>query len=80
MGPVFLAFDPMATASLCCPIRRVVVHVYPGSSKAASEPRLTLFFGRRGKPVLKPRLMPLRVAQAVALQLQARRVGTVSVL
>jgi hypothetical protein len=61
-------------------VARVVVHVYPGSSKAASEPRLTLFFGRRGKPVLKPRLMPLRVAQAVALQLQARRVGTVSVL
>ena len=45
-----------------------------------SEPRLTMFFGRRGKPMLKPRLMPLRVAQAVALQLQARRVGTVSVL
>ena len=59
---------------------RVVVHVYPGSSKAASEPRLKLLFGRRGKPVIKPRLMPLRVAQAVALQLQARRVGTVSVL
>ncbi len=39
-----------------------------------------MFIGRRGKPVLKPRLMPLQVAQAVALQLQARRVGTVSVL
>ena len=70
----------MATASLCCPIRLVLVHVYPGSSKAASQPRIPVFFGRRGLPVQKPRYMPLRKAQAVASQLQARRLGTVSVL
>jgi hypothetical protein len=70
----------MATASLCCPIRQVLVHVYPGPSKAAGEPRLTLHFGRRGRPVLKPRFLPLRTAQAVARQLQARHIGTVSVL
>ena len=79
-GPVFLAIHPMATASLCCPIRQVLVHVYPGSSKAASEPRITLYFGRRGRPVQKPRFMPLRRAHAVARQLQARHIGTVSVL
>ena len=70
----------MATASLCCPIRQVLVHVYPGSSKAAGIPRITLHIGRRGRPVQKPRYMPLRRAQAVARQLQARQVGTVSVL
>jgi hypothetical protein len=47
LGPVFLAIHPMASASLCCPIRQVVVHVYPGSTKVFSEPRLTLHLGRR---------------------------------
>jgi hypothetical protein len=59
----------------------VLVHVYPGTSKAASEPRLTLHFGRRrGRPVVKPRFLPLRTAPAVARQLAARHIGTVSVL
>lgn len=58
----------------------MLVHVYPGPSKAADEPRLTLRFGRRGRPVVKPRFMPLRKAQAVARQLSARHIGTVSVL
>lgn len=70
----------MASSAPCCPIRQVVVHVYPGASKAFAEPRLMVSFGRRGKPVLKPRLMPLRTAQSVARQLQASRIGTVSVL
>ncbi len=56
------------------------MHVYPGALKAASEPRITVDIGRRGRPVLKPRLMPLRTAQSIARQLQARRIGTVSVL
>ena len=58
----------------------MVVHVYPGALKAALEPRITVPIGRRGCPVLKPRLMPLRTAQSIARQLQARRIGTVSVL
>ena len=78
LGPLLLTSQH--PASLCCPIRQVLVHVYPGPSKAASEPRLTLHFGRRGRPVLKPRFLPLRTAQAVARQLQARHIGTVSVL
>jgi hypothetical protein len=70
----------MATASLCCPIRHVLVHGYPGISKAASEPRLVVHFGRRGRPVLKPRFLPLRTAQAIARQVAARHIGTVWVL
>ena len=61
--PVFLAIHPMASASLCCPIRRVVVLVPSGSSKPASSARLSLHFGSRGRAVQKPRLMPLRTAQ-----------------
>jgi hypothetical protein len=70
----------MASSSLCCPVRQVIVHVYPGGIKAASEPRITIHFGRRGRPVQKPRLIPLRTAMAIARRLQARHVGTVSVL
>ena len=78
--PVFLAIHPMASASLCCPIRRVVVLVPSGSSKPAASARLSLHFGSRGRSVQKPRLMPLRTAQAVARQLQARHIGLVAVL
>ena len=37
----------MASSALCCPIRQVLVHVYPSSSKAWSEPRVTVHVGRR---------------------------------
>ena len=70
----------MASSALCCPVRQVLVHVYPGSSKACSEPRITVHIGHRGKPVLKPRLMPQLTALSVARKLQARHIGTVSVL
>jgi hypothetical protein len=80
LGLVFLAIPPMATASLCCPIRRVLVLVRPSASQAASVSRLTLHYGRRGQPVQKPRLMPLLKAQAVARQLQGRHIGLVAVL
>lgn len=70
----------MATASLCCPIRRVVVLVPPSASQAATVSRLRLHFGRQGQAVQKPRYMPLRKAQAVARQLQARHIGLVAVL
>ena len=70
----------MASSALCCPVRQVLVHVYPGSSKACSEPRITVHIRHRGKPVLKPRLMPQLTALSVARKLQARHIGTVSVL
>ena len=58
----------MASSALCCPVRQVLVHVYPGSSKAWSEPRVTVHIGRRGRPVQKPRLMPLLTALSVGPQ------------
>jgi len=70
----------MASSALCCPVRQVLVHVYPGSSKTWSEPRVTVPIGRRGKPVQKPRLMPLLIALSVAAKPQAQNNGTVSVL
>ena len=70
----------MASSALCCPVRQVLVHVYPGRSKAWSEPRVTVHIGRRGRPVSKPRLMPLLTALSVARKLQAAQVGTVSVI
>jgi len=46
----------------------------------ARPARLSLHFGSRGRAVQKPRFMPLRTAQAVARQLQARHIGLVAVL
>ena len=54
VGTVFLAIHPMASASLCCPIRCVVVLVTSGSSKLSSSARLFLHFGRRGRAVQIP--------------------------
>jgi len=70
----------MASNSLCCPIRRVVVLVPSGYSKLAASAHRSLHFDSRGRAVQKPRLMPLRTAQAVARQLQARHIGLVAVL
>jgi hypothetical protein len=70
----------MASSAPCCPVRQVLVHVYPSSSKAFDQPRVTVHIGRRGRPVQKPRLMPLRTATAIARKLQASHIGTVSVL
>ena len=80
LEPVFLAFPPMASAPLSCPIRRVMVLVRPAASQAASVSRHRLYFGRQGQPVQKPRFMPVLKAQAVARKLQARHIGLVAVL
>jgi len=48
----------MASSFLCCEIRQLLVHVYPGGSKAPGPERITVFYGRRGCPVKKPRFMP----------------------
>ncbi len=42
--------------------------------------RITVFYGRRGRPVKKPRFIPAELAHQWARKLQARRIGTVSVL
>ena len=70
----------MASSALCCSVRQMLVHVYRGASKTFDQPRVTVHLGRRGRPVQKPRLMPLLTALSVARKLQATRIGTVSVL
>jgi len=77
---VSLAFLVMASSFPCCEIRQLLVHVYPGGSKAGAAERITVFYGRRGRPVKKPRFIPAALAHQWARKLQARRLGTVSVL
>jgi hypothetical protein len=78
--PVFLAIFSMASACLCCPIHHVVVLVPAGSSKSAASGRLSLHFGSRVRAIQKSCLMPMRTAQVVARQLQARHIGLAAVL
>jgi hypothetical protein len=70
----------MASPFLSCPIRQVLVHVYPGSSKGAGCFPVVVPIGRSGKPVQKPQFMPMRRAKAIALKLATAQVGTVSML
>ena len=74
-----LTFSGMASYP-SVPIRRLVVHSYPGGIKAADAERITVFTGRRGRPVMKPRFLPADLAHQLARRLQARGLGTVSVL
>ena len=75
-----LAFLVMASFSPRCEIRQLAVFVYPGGIKAFDAERITVFYGRRGKPVKKPRFIPAERAHFWARKLQARRLGTVAVL
>ena len=75
----------MASAFLCSPasveIRQLLVHVYPGGIKEPGAERLTVFYGRSGKPVKKPRFLPAELAHQLARKLQAKGAGgTVSVI
>ena len=78
----------MASSFLCSPaavdIRRLVVHSYPDGIEAAGGRRLTVLYGRRGKPLNKPRFMLAelahKLAHKLARKLQAKGIGTVSVL
>ena len=54
---VSLALFVMASSFPCCEIRKLLVHVYPGGSKAGTTERITDFYGRRGRPVKKPRFI-----------------------
>ena len=77
---VSLAFHVMASFSPRCEIRQLAVLVYPGGIKAPDAERITVFYGRRGVPVKKPRFIPARLAHQLARKLQAKRLGTVAVL
>jgi hypothetical protein len=70
----------MASFSPRCEIRQLAVFVYPGGIKAPNAERITVFYGRPGKPVKKPRFIPAQLAHQLARKLQARRLGTVAVL
>lgn len=70
----------MASFSPRCEIRQLAVFVYPGGIKAPNAERITVFYGRRGKPVKKPRFLPAELAHQLARKLAAKRLGTVSVL
>ncbi len=77
---VSLAFLVMASFSPRCEIRQLAVFVYPGGIKAPDAERITVFYGRRGKPVKKPRFLPAELPHKLARKLQAQRLGTVAVL
>jgi len=76
---VSLASLVMASSSPRCEIRQLAVYVYPGGIKAHDAERHVVFYGRRGRPVKKPRFIPAQLAHQLARKLQARRLGTVAV-
>jgi hypothetical protein len=56
------------------------MHVFPDGIKAYGHERLTVFVGRRGKPVRKLRTMTMDRAPELARRLQGRFGSTVSVV
>jgi hypothetical protein len=77
---VSLASFVMASFFPRCEIRQLAVFVYPGGIKAHDAERITVFYGRCGKPVKKPRFIPAQLAHQLARKLRAKRLGTVAVL
>lgn len=77
---VSLASLEMASSFPRCEIRQLLVHTYPAGHKGPGVERVTVFYGRRGRPVKKPRFIPAERAYHWARMLQARRLGTVSVV
>ena len=77
---VSLASFVMASFSPRCEIRQLAVFVDPGGIKAPDAERHVVFYGRRGRPVKKPRFIPAQLAHQLARKLQAKRLGTVAVL
>lgn len=57
----------MASPSPRCEIRQLVVHVYPGRIKAHDAERITVFYGRRGRPVKKPRFIPAEIPPSLLI-------------
>ena len=57
-----------------------IAAIRASGAKVAAAERVTVFYGRRGKPVKKPRFLPAELAHQLARKLAAKRLGTVSVL
>jgi len=56
-----------------CPIRALVLHVYPDGIKAFGHERITQPIGRRGKPVKKLRFIPAERAHAKGSRAEEKR-------
>ena len=69
----------MGTAYPRCDIRRVLLQLPPVADQADGLPTV-VFYGRRCRPVKKPRFIPALLAYELARRLQARRLGTISVI
>jgi hypothetical protein len=76
----FAPFSMAISTAPRCEIRALVMHVYPDGIKAYPHERLTVYVGRRGKPVRKLRYMPMARAHELARKLQGRFGTTVSVV
>jgi hypothetical protein len=68
------------TSAPCCELRTLVLHTYPDGIKAYGQERFTSPMGRRGKPVIKLRLIPAEKTFALARKFQGRFSITVLVL
>jgi hypothetical protein len=55
---VSLASLEMASSFPRCEIRQLLLHTYPAGHKGPGAQRVTVFYGRRGRPVKKPRFIP----------------------
>jgi hypothetical protein len=75
-----LAFLVMASFSPRCEIRQLAVFIYPGGIKAPDAERHVVFYGRRARPVKKPRFIQAQLAHQLARKLQAKRLSTMAVL
>lgn len=64
----------------CCAIRFVVEHHYPEGPKGGASPCEVRYFGKRGKPVKKMRLVPAATAFSIARKLQGAKGSTISVI
>jgi hypothetical protein len=69
----------MGTAYPRCEIRRLLLHLPPVAGQADGLPTV-VFYGRRGRPVKKPRFIPAPLAYELARRLHARRLCTISVI
>ena len=76
-----LASPPMAAPQgPLCEIRFVVEHHYPEGVKGGAHPCEVRFFGKRGKPVKKMRLVPAEKAHEIARRLQGAKGSSISVI
>ncbi|MEB3353100.1 MAG: hypothetical protein VKM34_02550 [Cyanobacteriota bacterium] len=70
-----LAFLVMASFSPRCEIRQLAWFIDPGGIKAPDAERIMVSYGRRGRPVKKPRFVTAQLAHQLSRKLQALRPG-----